>query len=99
MLERVAELFIKISAYFFPLDDDVPLQQSQDYFFLVEQARREWQSARKRFNEISDPDLVDHAVYNIEAAERRYIYLLKKAKEEGATLYSASDERLGRWQK
>ncbi|NMD42185.1 MAG: DUF2508 family protein [Firmicutes bacterium] len=58
---------------------------------MVETARLEWRSARNRFNQISDPDLIDHAIYDLEAAERRYIYLLKKAREEGANIYTAVD--------
>ena len=58
----------------------------------MEEARQEWQSAKERFDQISDPDLIDHAIYDLEAAERRYVYLLKKAKEEGVKLYSAADE-------
>ncbi len=92
-MEKLAELLLKLSAYFFPSEEKVVSRQPEDHFLMVEQARREWQSARDKFDQISDPDLVDHAIYNIEAAERRYIYLLKKAKEEGATLYSAADER------
>lgn len=52
---------------------------------LVEQARREWLDAIAYYEEVSDPDLVDHATYMIQAAEKKYIYLLKKAREEGIT--------------
>ncbi|NLA04583.1 MAG: DUF2508 family protein [Firmicutes bacterium] len=57
---------------------------------MVEQARQDWQCARERFDQISDPDLIDHAIYDLEAAERRYVYLLKKAREEGADIYTIS---------
>jgi len=53
-----------------------------EYYKLVEQARREWQIARQRFEEMSDPDLIDSAIYAINSAERRYVYLLRKAREE-----------------
>jgi hypothetical protein len=46
----------------------------------VSQALREWQDAQKYFEEVSDPDLVDVAIYDLEAARRRYMYLLKCAK-------------------
>ena len=32
-----------------------------------------------------DADLIDYAVYMIAAAERKYMYLLKDAQQEGAT--------------
>lgn len=69
------------------LSDESPLLPgfTGHYFTLVTQAKQEWQDAKKRFNEVSDPDLVDYAIYALEAAERRYIYLLKKAREGEVT--------------
>jgi len=52
---------------------------------IVEQARREWVNAQNYYNEVSDTDLVDHAVYMMQAAEKKYMYLLKKARREGVT--------------
>jgi hypothetical protein len=80
---KIRELLINLSALFFP-SGDPPLKQESgnEYYKLVEQARREWHSARQRFEEISDPDLVDSAIYAIKSAERRYVYLLRKAREE-----------------
>lgn len=50
---------------------------------LVEEARREWEDARGYFNSVSDPDLIDHAVYVNQAAEKRFMYLLKQARSQG----------------
>jgi hypothetical protein len=58
----------------------------KDFFELVEEARRDWQSAMDYFNHVVDPDLVDHAIHAMEAAERKYTYLLKKARQEGYRL-------------
>jgi len=44
------------------------------------EAREEWDDARSYFNSVSDPDLIDHAIYLLEAAESKYRYLLKKKK-------------------
>ena len=52
------------------------------YWRLVEEAKRDWQEARVYFNTVTDPELVDHAIYTLNAAEKRYVYLLKKAREE-----------------
>jgi len=49
----------------------------------IAHAREEWLAARNYFNSVSDPDLVDHAIYLLGAAERKYMYLLKRAKHEG----------------
>ncbi|NLG70262.1 MAG: DUF2508 family protein [Firmicutes bacterium] len=45
----------------------------------VEQARREWMAAQNEFDAVTDPDLVDHAIFAMQAAERRYVYLLRLA--------------------
>lgn len=50
---------------------------------IIEQARREWQDAQAYYNTVTDTDLIDHAVYRIQAAEKRYVYLMKKARQEG----------------
>lgn len=51
---------------------------------LVEKARVEWEQSQVLFNEAKDPELIDHAIYAMEAAERKYIYLLKEARKEKA---------------
>ncbi|HEY8343891.1 MAG TPA: DUF2508 family protein [Bacillota bacterium] len=56
-------------------------QVDEDYL-LVEEARQEWKSAREYFNTVTEPDLIDHAIYALEAAEKRFVYLLKKIREE-----------------
>ena len=50
---------------------------------LIEQARREWQDAQDYYNTVSDNDLIDHAAFRIQAAEKRYVYLMKRARHEG----------------
>lgn len=51
---------------------------------LVRKALEEWQAAQAHFDAVagaSDPDLVDHAVYHLEAARRKYMYLLKQVQK------------------
>jgi len=63
------------------------LKHSRDNIVdAVEQARREWIQAQNYFETVTDPDLVDHAIFLAQAAQKRYIYLLKKAREEGVSL-------------
>ena len=85
MLRKIGQIINNFSTRFFPGEEqELEVQQQDDYYRMVEQARREWQDAKHRFEQIADPDLIDHAIYAIEAAEQRYIYLLKKAREERA---------------
>jgi hypothetical protein len=66
-------------------DDDLDKKPQPTMSDLVEQARQEWLSAQSYYNTVSDKDLVDHAVYMMQAAEKKYMYLLKKARQEGVT--------------
>ncbi len=59
---------------------------SVDMRMAIEDARRDWQAAQSYFSQVSEPDLVDHAIHWLAASEKRYMYLLKKAKEEGLTM-------------
>lgn len=49
----------------------------------IERAKEEMQYADSYFESVSDPDLIDHAIYYREAARKKYAYLLKLAKREG----------------
>jgi len=45
---------------------------------LVESARHEWEAAESYFQTVSDTELVDHAIYSVEAAHRKYLYLFRQ---------------------
>jgi len=49
---------------------------------ILEHAKRDWIIAQKVFEEASHPELVDYAIYNLKAAEKRYMYLLKQLRTE-----------------
>ena len=49
---------------------------------LLKQAREQWYLAREYFEFVKDPELVDLAINNLEAAERRFNYLLKQIREQ-----------------
>lgn len=60
---------------------------------LVEQARQEYLNAQYYYDTVTDEDLIDHAVYLMHAAEKKYMYLLKQARAQGITysLYSTGE--------
>lgn len=47
-------------------------------------AQQEWVIAQRHIDEVSEPELIDHAIYYLEAAERKYGYLLREAKKKYA---------------
>ena len=59
----------------------------------VRQAYAEWQAAANYFDNVADPDLVDFAIYDMEAARKKYVYMLKKARE-----YHSGQRASGEWE-
>lgn len=47
----------------------------------INQALLDWKMAVDYFEQVSDPDMVDYAIYSINAAKSRYDYLIKKQRE------------------
>ncbi|GAX88704.1 DUF2508 family protein [Effusibacillus lacus] len=60
-------------------------EPSEEEKFLEELrlAHRDWMLAQQRLDLLTDPDLIDHAIYVLEAAEKKYGYYLRKAREDG----------------
>lgn len=80
---HIADLF---SAQPVEADDHATQARVPDLQDAVEQARVDWLQARAFFDNVTEPDLVDYAIYYIEAAERKYMYLLKQARAQGLRL-------------
>lgn len=51
----------------------------------IDDAYAQWKCAESRFNEATDADLIDHAIYDMLAAKTQYAYLLKSAKEKSVS--------------
>lgn len=62
-----------------------PLEPTEEEKFLAEldRAFTEWRLAQERINQITHPELIDHAIFVLEAAEKKYGYYLRKARERG----------------
>ena len=57
-------------------------------------ALEKWHATEQLLNEVADPALIDFAIYDLEAAKRRYTYLLGqiKAAQEQIKLESEKEE-------
>ena len=62
-----------------------PLHAELPNYEAARIAKEEWLWALAYFHEVSEPGLVDYAVYSLHAAERKYMYLLDKARKEYAS--------------
>lgn len=49
---------------------------------LIHDAHRQWMEKEEYFRCVSDSDLVDFAIYDMEASKRKYMYLLNNFKKE-----------------
>lgn len=49
---------------------------------LLKQAHQELEDAYHVFTRAEEPDMIDYAVYNLKAAEKRYGYLLKRIRNQ-----------------
>ena len=58
----------------------------QELVAAVADARRAYHQALNYFQWVAEPELVDHAVLQLAAAERRYAYLLGQTRRAGIHL-------------
>ncbi|MCL6516603.1 DUF2508 family protein [Alicyclobacillus sp.] len=49
----------------------------------LKRAKRELETARRQFDTVTDPLLIDHMVFRIGAAERQFNYLFQLARRHG----------------
>jgi hypothetical protein len=57
----------------------------------IEVARQEWAMAQRHLDYVSDTDLIDQAIYYLEAAEIKYGFLLREAKKRYAEEFAQQD--------
>ncbi len=58
-----------------------PVRETQEELaVIVNAAKQEWLNAQSYFNHATEPELVDHAILSLQAAERKYMYWLKRMK-------------------
>ncbi len=50
---------------------------------MLQDAHREVQEAENLFARVKDEEMIDYAILNLQAAEKRYHYLLKTMKRQG----------------
>lgn len=58
----------------------VDQEDSKILIHEIDLAKRDWLNAHNYFQNVTDPDLIDHAIFMLEAAEAKYAYLLKRAR-------------------
>lgn len=60
--------------------EDRTAEYVQSWRKAAEQARLDWIYANKYYEDLTDTDLIDYAIYMILASERKYMYMIRKIK-------------------
>ncbi|MFD2614572.1 DUF2508 family protein [Paenibacillus gansuensis] len=71
-------------------------EMPEENLYLIKElrtARMEWENAQCRLDYVIERDQIDYAVFALEASEKRYEMLLRKAKRARLTLL---DEKTGK---
>ena len=61
-------------------------QDQKDIIMELEEAKQEWESAKRYFQVAEDPMLVDYAIYREDQSKAKYIYYLLEAIKKGITI-------------
>lgn len=89
-IEKISHFIDKMWTTLVPQEKEQAVTTATDdekkLLAAVDAARREWEQARSYFDQVTDPDLIDYAIYEIEAAERKFMYLLRQAQQLGYAL-------------
>ncbi len=56
--------------------------EDEELLECLKQAEEEWKEKEEFFNTVTEPDLIDYAIYDMEASKKKYTYFLKKIKEK-----------------
>lgn len=78
--ENKGKLIIKLAK---AIGDKIKLEEKSEKDKIIESLRsaeKEWKEQEEYFQYVTEPDLVDYAIHQMEASKLKYIYLLKKAK-------------------
>jgi hypothetical protein len=51
-----------------------------NFLFALNQAQNEYEVALSCFREATDPEIIDEAIYLMQAARKKYSYFLKKVR-------------------
>lgn len=61
-------------------------QEHKDIIMQLEEAKLQWEIAKKCFSMVDDPKLVDYAIYREDQYKAKYIYFLLEARRKGVTI-------------
>ena len=73
------------------------LSEEERIIIMLQQAKDDWKRAEGRFQEVTENDLIDHTIYDLQSARTRYSYLMKQAKAKGIKIYHLNIKYASKW--
>ncbi|WIV12327.1 DUF2508 family protein [Proteiniborus sp. MB09-C3] len=83
---RATEFHKNINRFLGRLKNNFVANEINEYEKFLEQlnqAHEEWHDAELYFQSVTESDLIDYAIYKMQASKTKYVYLLKQAKKMG----------------
>ncbi|MGI5875497.1 MAG: DUF2508 family protein [Dethiobacteria bacterium] len=84
-MEAIGNIIASISQKLLGNRVEVCEEEKPDKLSVLEEAHQDWQAALSFFDRVNEPGLIEHAIYNLNAAEKRYHFLLNEARKEKLT--------------
>lgn len=85
-LNDIAEAIKVLSNKFMDINKDKDNKEEDELIVDLKKALNEWRFKEIYFENVSDSDLVDFAIYEMEASKLKYLYLLKRVRSSGISL-------------
>ncbi|WDV45967.1 DUF2508 family protein [Clostridiaceae bacterium M8S5] len=73
---------LKDNAFFKKIVEAFEDEKKETDKMNLQKAKDEWEKAQIYFNNVTEPELIDYAIYNMEAAKIKYFYLLKRIRAQ-----------------
>ncbi|MGH4140686.1 DUF2508 family protein [Clostridium sp.] len=61
-------------------------EEQKDIIMGLEEAKLQWEAAKKYFAVADDPKLIDYAIHREDECKAKYIYFLLEARKKGVTI-------------
>lgn len=82
------KVFFKQSPYSIEESDDIVTREKLTIRDELEQARNALEIAYSGFDNVTDPDLIDYYIYEVNAVMKRYKYLLARVEDSNTVSLS-----------
>lgn len=79
-MDNIPRKVIQLKDIVFNVNSQEEEISKESIYISLRKAKQDWENAKNIFENVTNPDLIDYAIYNVDAAEKRYMYLLKQIK-------------------